>query len=339
MNAMQRRTILRGALGGALGSMVAAPMIVRGALGDTPVHSMKLGYADVANSPYRGVLEEFADTIRNGTNGAVDIKVYPTGALGSQANIMSAMQIGAVDFVAHYNGFIQTLFPKFTILDFPYLFADRKAAETVIDGKLGEELFADLPTKGILGLSWIHWGWRPISTVNRPVPTPADIRGLRIRLPPGAIYAAIYKSLGALPVSIDVSEIYVALAQGAVDSIEVPLISLVAGKYYEVAKIVNLNSAIYNAGCLMASKKRFEALDPQFQEVVRRAARDLSTKWRDKNVQLTEEAAALVTASGCRILQVDDEAYRTATRPVYDQFRTTLGTEFIDFVLKQAGRA
>jgi tripartite ATP-independent transporter DctP family solute receptor len=334
MTMWQRRTVLRGVLGGVL----AAPAVIRGARGDAPLYNLKLGYADVASSPYRKVLDGFADTVRNKTNGAVDIKVYASGELGSQNNILTGMQVGIVDFAAHTTGFIQTLFPKFAILDFPYLFADRGIAEQVLDGPVGSQIFADMPSKQIYGLSWIHWGWRPITTVNRPVPKPADMKDLRIRLQPGAIYAAIYKALGAIPVSIDVTEIYVALSQGAVDAVEVPLISLVAGKYYEAARVVNLTGAVYNAGALMASKKRFDSLQPEYQQAIKDAAHELSPQWRDKNVQLTAEATTFLTEKDVKVLEVDNDAYRVATRPVYDQFRASIGPEFVDSILKQVAR-
>src|ERR1700753_635954 len=128
MKSLQRRTVLRGVLG----SAIAAPALIRGARGDTPLYNLKLGYADVASSPYRKVLDGFAETVRNKTNCAVDIKVYASGELGSQNNILTGMQVGIVDFAAHTTGFIQTLFPKFAILDFPYLFADRGVAEHVL---------------------------------------------------------------------------------------------------------------------------------------------------------------------------------------------------------------
>ncbi len=338
MKMLDRRSTLRGALaigGGAL----AAPMVLRGARGDAPQRTLKLGYSDVASSPFRKVLDGFADDVRQRTNGAVLIKVYASGELGSQNNILTGMQTGIVDFAAHTTGFIQTLFPKFAVLDFPYLFADRGVAERVLDGPVGGQLFADMPDKGIYGLSWIHWGWRPVTTVDRPVPKPEDIKGLKIRIQPGAIYAATYKTLGAIPVSIDVSEIYVALSQRAVDALEVPLISLVAQKNYEVAKIVNQTNFVYNAGALMASKRRFDTLPADQQAAIKQAAVALSPGWRDLTVQLTDQSVAFLKTQGLQVLPVDTEAYRVATRPIYDQFRSSIGPDFVDAVLKQVASA
>jgi len=335
MGALRRRTVLRGLLGGVIG----APAVIRGARGEAPLHTMKLGYADVASSPYRKVLDAFGDAVRGKTNGAVDIKVYSAGELGSQNNILTGMQVGIVDFAAHTTGFIQTLFPRFAVLDFPYLFADRTVAARVLDGQTGEQLVEDMPTKGIYGLSWIHWGWRPVSTVDRAAPKPADLKGLKIRIQPGAVYAATYKALGAIPASIDVSEIYIALSQRAVDAVEVPIISLVAGKYYEVVKNINLTNAQYNAGMLMASKRRLDALQPEYQKAIREAAREISPIWRNKNVELTDEATAFVKEKGVKVLPVDLGGYATATRPVYEQFQASIGSEFVESVLKQTARS
>jgi len=106
-----------------------------------------------------------------------------------------------------------------------------------------------------------------------------------------------------------------------------------------VAKVLNLTGAVYNAGALMTSKRRFDALEATQQSAIRDAARELSTKWRDKTVTLTEESIKLVKDKGNKVITVDDEAYRAATRPVYDEFRGSIGADLVDSVLKQAGRA
>lgn len=331
---LTRRTLVVTGIG-----TLAAPVALRSARGDAPQHIMRLGYSDVSSSPFRKVLDGFADDVRQRTNGAVSIKVYASGELGSQNNIFTGMQTGIIDFAAHVNGFMQTLFPRLAILDFPYLFADRAVAAKVLDGPVGQQLFADMPAKGIYGLSWIDWGWRQVTTVDKPVPHPADMRGVKIRVMPGAIYAATYKALGAVPISIDVSEIYVALSQRAADALEVPLISLVAQKNYEVAHVTNETNFDYNAGALMASKRRFDVLEKPQQDAIRQAAIALSGPWREMTVQLTDQATAFLKTKGQKFLPVDIDAYRAATRPVYDQFRGSIGPEFVSLVLKQVASA
>ena len=120
-------------------------------------------------------------------------------------------------------------------------------------GPTGQQLFDLFPAKGIYGLCWGHWGWRPVTHAAHAVAEPKDIAGSKVRIQPGAIYAATYKTLDAAPTVIDVSEVYLALSQHAVDAVEVPLISLIASKFYEVAKHITLTNFVYNAGAIMAS--------------------------------------------------------------------------------------
>ena len=330
---LRRRSILTGAA-----AVLAAPAIVRSARADTPARTLKLGYADVASSPFRKQLDNFADEVKQRTNGAIAVKVYASGELGSQNNILTGMQTGIVDLAAHTAGFIQTLAPRFTAVELPFIFPDRHVAETVLDGPIGQQLFDELPEKSIYGLSWLHWGWRPITAVDRHAPKPADLRGLKIRVQPGAVYAATYRTLGAIPVSIDVSEVYVALSQGAAGAVEFPLMSVIAGKTYEVAHVTNNTNLNYNAGALMISKRRMDGLEPAHQKAIRDAALALSTPWREAAVRLTGESTDFLKGKGHSFVDVDLDAYRAATRPVYDQFRDTLGG-FLDTVVKQAASA
>ncbi len=328
---LDRRTLLTATAG-----LLAAPAVMRGARGDTPSRTLKLGYADVASSPFRKALDGFADDVRQRTNGAVVIKVFASGELGSQNNILTGMQTGIVDLAAHTAGYVQTLVPRFTAIELPYIFPDRHVAESVLDGPVGKQLFSDLPEKGIYGLSWIHWGWRPVTAVDRKAPNPTDLQGLKIRVQPGPVYVATYKALGAIPVTIDVSEVYVALSQRAVEAVEYPLMSVIAAKTYEVTHVTNNTNFNYNAGALMMSKRRMDGLEPGHQAAVREAATALSAPWRDLAVRLTAESTEFMKGRGHAFVEVDLPAYKAAVRPVYDQFRGTLPDGFVDSVMKQA---
>jgi len=207
---------------------LSAPLVARHARGDAPAHHLKMTMADVSTHPIYGMLTQFAVDVLKRTDGAVDIKVYGAGQLGSQGNALTAMQTGTIDLVCHTTGFIETIYPTVAALDLPYIFKTSAEAEKVLDGPVGRQLFDQFPAKGIYGLCWGHWGWRPVTHVARALAEPKDIAGSKVRIQPGAIFAATYKTLDAEPAVIDVSEVYLALSQHAVDAVEVPLISLIA---------------------------------------------------------------------------------------------------------------
>jgi tripartite ATP-independent transporter DctP family solute receptor len=318
---------------------LSAPLVARHARGDAPAHHLKMTMADVSSHPIYGMLNQLSADVLKRTNGAVEIKVYGAGQLGSQGNALTGMQTGTIDLVCHTTGFIETVYPTVAVLDLPYIFKTSQEAEKVLDGPVGRQLFEQFPAKGIYGLCWGHWGWRPVTHALRPVPAPKDIAGSKVRIQPGAIYAATYKTLDAAPTVIDVSEIYLALSQHAVDAVEVPLISLIASKLYEVAKHVSLTNFVYNAGAIMMSKRTMDKLPPQYQAAIRDAAQAVSQPWRTMMAQKTDEAIAFVKTQGCTVTEVDKAAYAAALKPVYDQFRPIVGAELVESIMKQTGGA
>jgi tripartite ATP-independent transporter DctP family solute receptor len=322
-----------------VGGGLASPLVARHALGDAPAFRLKASMADVATHPIYGMLNAMADDVRNRTNGGVEIKVYGAGQLGSQGNALTALQTGTIDLVCHTTGFIETIYPSVAVLDLPYILKTNADAEKVLDGPIGQKLFEEFPSKGIYGLCWGHWGWRPVTHATKPVPNPKDMAGTKIRVQPGAIYAATFKQLDAPPTVVDVSEIYLALSQHAVDAVEVPLISLIASKLYEVAKHISLTHFVYNAGAIMASKRTLDKLPPAFQKAIRESAQAASPGWRTMMTAKTEEAVAFLKTQGCDVTEVDKPAYAAALKPVWDQYRPIVGPEMVDAILKQTGQA
>src|ERR1035438_4720770 len=335
---INRRALLKTAALGAA-QTVALPYLAREGFAQTAAHVLKLTMADTRNHPLYQVLLRFADNVKKKTNGAVEVQVYGTGELGSQLNILTGLQTGIIDLCAHTSGFIDTLFPQFQVMDLPFLFPDLASGERVLDGPVGKQLANLMPSKGIYALSYGYWGWRVTSTVDRKVPEPKDMKGLKIRVQPGPIFAATYRALGANPIAIDFSEIYLALSQRTIEAIETPIISLPAAKHYEVVKNINLTNHVYNAGVLMVSKRKFDSLPANLQASLREAATEMTPDWRKSMVEKTTETTAFLKQKGLTFVDVDRPAYRKATQGVYTQFRSIIGADLFDKVIKQVESA
>jgi tripartite ATP-independent transporter DctP family solute receptor len=335
---INRRALLKTAALGAA-QTVALPYLAREGFAQTAAHVLKLTMADTRNHPLYQVLLRFADNVKKKTNGAVEVQVFGTGELGSQLNILTGLQTGIIDLCAHTSGFIDTLFPQFQVMDLPFLFPDLASGERVLDGPVGKQLANLMPSKGIYALSYGYWGWRVTSTVDRKVPEPKDMKGLKIRVQPGPIFAATYRALGANPIAIDFSEIYLALSQRTIEAIETPIISLPAAKHYEVVKNINLTNHVYNAGVLMVSKRKFDSLPANLQASLREAATEMTPDWRKSMVEKTTETTAFLKQKGLSFVDVDRTAYRKATDGVYKEFRNIIGADLFDAVIKQVENA
>lgn len=207
----------------------------------------------------------------------------------------------------------------------------------MLDGPIGTKLLDMMPSKGIYGLGYGHWAWRVISTRDKKAATPDGIKGLKVRVQPGAIFAGTFKALGASPVAIDLTEVYLALSQHVIDAVETPMISVAATKQDEIVNTVNLTNQVYNAGVLMASKAKFDTLPAPAQQAIREASVGLTKDWRATIAAKSDEIATKFKAKGMTLVDVDQAAYRKATESVYPQFKDIIGADLYDAVLKEAG--
>jgi TRAP-type transport system periplasmic protein len=335
---IERRKLLKISASG-LAASVAMPFIGRTGWAATPTHTLKLTFADTQNHPLYEVLKRFSDDVSKRTSGAVEIQVFSIGQLGSGTNILTGLQTGIIDFCAHTSGFVDTIYPKFQVVDLPFLFSDAAAAERLLDGPTGTKLLDMLPAKGIYGLGYGHWGWRVVSTIDRKAPEPEGMKGLKIRVQPGAIFASTFKALGASPVAIDLTEVYLALSQRVIDAVETPMISLAATKHDEIVNTINLTNQVYNVGIMMASKAKFDALPAEAQAAIRDASVNLTKDWRTTVAAKSDEIAQRYKASGKTFVEVNRADYLKATESVYPQFKDIIGADLYDAVLKEAGHA
>jgi TRAP-type transport system periplasmic protein len=331
-----RKDFLRAAAAGATAAgALAMPSIGRPgrAFAQTTV-TLKLGHPDTNLHPTQGIATKFSELVAAKTGGAVKIQVFSGGQLGSEVNIVSGMQTGIVDMAFHTTGFLESFFPRIQVLDLPFLFRDAKTAESLLDGPIGRELLADMPAKGIYGFVWGHYGWRETETANQPVREPTDLKGVKIRIQPGAVFAASFRACGAVPVVMDLSEVYIGLSQKTVGAIELPFLAVVSSKLYEVTKYVGLTNHVYNAGALMASKVKFDRLDPAYQKAIREAAAEIQPVWRETVAQKTEEGRQFCASRGMQIDATNFTAFHAAMTPVYDEFRDRIGAGLVAQVLK-----
>lgn len=316
------------------GSSLAAPSVWRvdRAWAQGTV-TLKLGHPDTGLHPTHAVATQFAERVATKTNGAVKIQVFDGGQLGSETNLVAGMQTGIVDLAFHTSGFLESFFPHVEVLDLPFLFKDEKTAETLLDGPIGQQLLEEMPAKGIYGFVWGHYGWRETETASQPVRVPADLKGVKIRIQPGAVFAASFKAVGAIPVVMDLSEVYIGVSQKTVGGVELPFIAAASSKIYEVVKYVGLTNHVYNAGAIMASKVKFDTLGADNQKAVREAAHEIQPIWRKTVAEKTGESRKLCEAKGLTVTETDYAAFHKAMSPVYDEFRDKIGAELVHKVL------
>jgi len=309
---LTRRTTIAGLAGGVLATTArrarAAPI------------QLKLATADTMNDTSYEVAQRFADEVAKRTNNKYDIQLFVGGALGSTVNLANSLQTGIIDCAILTSGYLESIVPSVQVIDLPFVFKDEKTAESMLDGELGKRLFADMAKRGVHGLSWGWYGWRQMEISDRAVHTPDDMRGLKIRIQPGPVFAAMFKALGAIPVPLDGSEVYLGLAQHTVSGVEFPLPTAVTFKVYEVTKYLALTRHSYNAGALMVSNARWNQLTPQEQTAFQEASDAVLPFWRTTIAKRSDEALTFLTSHGMQATKTDFAAFQAKMKTVYDQF-------------------
>ncbi len=211
----------------------------------------------------------FKKLVEERTKGRVKVEVYPNSTLFKDKEELEALQLGSVQMLAPVPGKFGPLGVKeFEVFDLPYIFKDTDAVHRFARGPGGTALLKKLETRGVVGLAYWDNGFRVMSA-NRPIHTPEDMRGLKMRINSSKVNAAIMKSLGAQPQSLAFSEVYQALQTGVVDGTEGPLSNLYTQKQYEVQKDVTLTYHTISNYVVVSNKKFWDGLPADIRATLR----------------------------------------------------------------------
>jgi TRAP-type transport system periplasmic protein len=295
---------------------------------------LKFATADTMQDTSYSVAQHFADEVAHRTNGKYATQIFVNGALGTALNLANSLQTGILDCAILTTGWMQSFVPSVQVVDLPFLFKDEATAARVLDGPAGQQIFADMEAKGFIGLEWGWYGWRQMETRDKVVHTPDDLHGLKMRIQSGPVFVAMFKALGAIPVALDGTEVYLALSQKTVDGLEFPLPTSVNFKVYEVCKHVALTNHIYNAGILMVSKARWTQMTPADQNAFREAGQAIRSYWRDTITKASENAAGVLQQRGMQISSVDFRPFQEKMAPVYAEFKPKY-PKLLDAILAQ----
>ncbi len=245
--------------------------------------SFKFALQNPKGHPLELGAQKFAELVAAKSGGKMKVNVFPGGTLGGDAANVSALQGGTIEFVQLNSGILASQVKDFEVFDFPFLFANAKEADAVVDGPFGQKLHAKLAEKGIIGLAYVELGFRNITNSRKPINTVEDIAGLKLRVIPNAINVDWVKALGANPTPMAFPEVYAGLEQKAIDGQENPLSVILANKFFEVQKNLAVTNHQYNPQSIIFSKKVWDTLSPADQKLLQDAAKEAAVHQRKVN--------------------------------------------------------
>jgi TRAP-type transport system periplasmic protein len=300
-------------------------------------YTLRLSLASAANSVNGDAAVRFAVAVKRRSNGQLNVAVYPNGQLATQQGAIDGLTTGVIDFTVGASSFLVPLFPRYQVFDMPFLFKNLAAGLRVLDGPIGAEFFAELEPKGIVGLGWGINGLKELETTAKPVVTPEDMKGLRIRIQGGGVFVATYQALGAIPVPIDFAETNTALQQHTVDAVDLPVDVFTASKFYITMKHVAMTNHTLSVIPLLGSKRKIEALPLALQKTIKEAAKEIVPGWRDYLIRQTSEEVQFLKKNGVVFTETQYPAFHKAVEPVYASYQSKLGGDLIERIGRAAG--
>jgi len=291
-----------------LAALALAVLVASGCAGRQDVTVIKLGHALDTEHPVHEAMVFMAARLDSISGGTMQIDIYPSQQLGSEREMLELLQIGSLGMTKVSSSVLENFAPAFQVLSLPFVFRDDAHRFAVLDGPIGRELLAAPEPFRLRGLAFYDAGSRSFYTVNRPVRTPADLRGEKIRVQESATAMDMVRALGGSPTPISWGELYTALQQGVVDGAENNPPSFYLSRHYEVAKYYVLNEHTAVPDVLVVGTTLWDRLTPQQQRWLQEAA-DASAEvekrlWRAS----TDEALAAVREAGVEVITDVDKA-------------------------------
>lgn len=302
------------------------------------VTNIRLGWttSDSAVDPYAITAHYFQEELEASAPGQFSVKFFPSNQLGNDTEMLQGMQMGTLDAGVITGTQVGTIEPAFQLTDLPFLFANKQQAHDVLDGEVGQDLLQRLDAKGIVGLGFAEAGFRHAINNQRPITEPAEFKGLKLRVQPSSLFLTSFKALGANPVALPWSDAFTAVQQGTVDGLEIPLAVIYANKYAGEVKYLSLTNHTYNALPLLMSKRAFNRMSAEEQAIIQAAARKAIERQRAAVAQNELDLLERIAAEGMQVNEVTDAAaFRETVKPVYDEYRDSIGADVFDRALGQ----
>jgi tripartite ATP-independent transporter DctP family solute receptor len=258
--------------------------------------------------------------IEQRTNGRHTLKMYPSSQLGQEKDTIEQTKLGAVDINRVNMGPFNNIVPETNVPSLPFAFRSKAHMRAVMDGPVGEDILKAFEPHGFVGLAFYDSGARSFYNTKKPILTPDDLKGMKIRVQQSDLFVDTMRALGANATPMPYGEVYTGLKTGVIDGAENNWPSYESSKHFEVAKFYSMNEHSMSPEVLVMSKRTWDGLSPEDQAIFRAAAKEsvavMRTLWDEREVK----SEATVRAGGAQINAVDKTPFIEAMRPVYEKY-------------------
>ena len=290
---------------------------------------LKLAHVLDQEHPVHAALVYMAERVGEVSGGELEVQVFPNGQLGSETDSIEQLQRGALAMVKTSTAPMEGFIPEMALFGLPYLFRDEDHYWDVLNGDIGRELLVKGTDKGIRGLCYFESGSRSFYTTGKPILSPDDLKGEKIRVMRSKMAMNMISQMGGSPTPIPWGELYTALQQGMVDGAENNPPSMLSSRHFEVTKHFSLDEHTRIPDIIIFSEKIWEDLSPREKAWIEEATTESVSFQRELWKEKTAESLEALKEAGVTIYQPDKEPFRQVVQPLYAPFE---GTSIGDYV-------
>ena len=278
-------------------------------------------------------LLKFEELVETGSNGEIDVQIFPSSQMGPDREMIEGVQTGVLEMAIPPSSFFAGWDPAFAVIELPYMYASKDIAFDVLDGAAGDGMLARVENQGLVGLGWLELGVRNVTNNVRPIASPQDLEGVKLRTMKVPAHVATFESLGANPTPMNFGEVYSALQQGVIDGQENPLAIITSQRFYEVQKYLSTTGHVFAVYMPVVSKPFFDSLSAEHQQLIR--ASMARARAHQAELVAAEDASQLdeIRSAGVEVLELTAEqrqAFADQTESVRLQYRDEVGAEAYD---------
>jgi tripartite ATP-independent transporter DctP family solute receptor len=320
-----KSTLSRRRFAGSAAATFASIAIVR-APAKAAQFQYKYGNDQTISSPVTVRAVEMWKAVEEETGGRLSVQTFPDSQLGGDTSMVTQLRSGALQFLTEAGAILGNVVPLAQMDGIAFAFKDEATAYAAMDGDVGEAIRKEIGLRGIYAFPrpWDN-GFREV-TANKPVKTVADVDGLKIRVPASPLFVDLFRTLGASPVALNVSELYTSLQTHIVEAQENALININQTKLYEVQKTLNFTNHAWSCWWFLCNQDAWNALPPDIQLIVTRNVIKYGALERRDFAQLTASLTDKLQRLGMQINQCDIPSFKAKLGPYYAKWKTTFGT-------------
>ena len=291
---------------------------------------IKIGHGAAESFHMHRALLKFEELVETGSNGEIDVQIFPSSQMGPDREMIEGVQTGVLEMAIPPSSFFAGWDPAFAVIELPYMYASKDIAFDVLDGAAGDCMLARVENQGLVGLGWLELGVRNVTNNVRPIASPQDLEGVKLRTMKVPAHVATFESLGANPTPMNFGEVYSALQQGVIDGQENPLAIITSQRFYEVQKYLSTTGHVFAVYMPVVSKPFFDSLSAEHQQLIH--ASMARARAHQAELVAAEDASQLdeIRSAGVEVLELTAEqrqAFADQTESVRLQYRDEVGAE------------